>query len=129
MENIPLARLNPTDSKLMLNGKEYKINKYSLYYQFQVTDKYGEEKILKAMTSESKDEKLRILTDICYLLMDDKTDFPEFKDFLKAIAGAEDEARLLICMTQVLGAAKPAITEAEQAELTDEKKNGMKPKA
>jgi hypothetical protein len=129
-KELPVSTLiKPRDTIMVLHGKKYKINKYSLAIEFAITDKYGDEQIKQAFLTGTLNEKMRIVTDIIYMLIDDKTDFPTYEKFLLDIAGLEDKAIVLTACNIAMGATIPAITPDEAQELEDEKKNARKPKA
>ena len=129
MEKTSLMKLIPRDTILNFHGKQYKINKYSLFYELQIVDKYGEDKLKEVLEKGSLYEKLRVITDIIYMLIDDKTDFVDYESFMKFIAGIDDKIAVLTAGNIAMGATMPAITPDESKELADEKKNESKPKA
>lgn len=132
IKNMGLVDLQPVTGILKLNGKEYKVNKYSLKYKAHFMKKYGLDKIMAMCAGYDKEISQDLFfAEVAYTLLDDRTDFPEFDNFIDAFASTSEYKQLHDVIIAVLGL-KSGLTRAEAQEAekikTDKKKVKKKTK-
>ncbi len=128
IKNMGLVDLQPVTGILKLNGKEYKVNKYSIKYKAHFMKKYGLERIMQMCAGYDKEISQDLFfAEVAYTLLDDRTDFPEFDNFIDAFASTSEYKQLHDVIIAVLGL-KSGLTRAESAQAEKEKESKKKQK-
>jgi len=128
IKNMGLVDLQPVTGTLRLNGKEYKVNKYSLKYKAHFMKKYGIDRITAMCAGYDKEITQDLFfAEVAYTLLDDRADFPEFDNFIDAFASTEEYRQLHDVIIAVLGL-KSGLTRAETAQAEKEREDKKKAK-
>lgn len=128
IKNMGLVDLQPVTGTLNLNGKAYKVNKYSLKYKAHFMKKYGLEKIMQMCAGYDKEISQDLFfAEVAYTLLDNRSDFPEFDDFIDAFASTAEYKQLHDVIIAVLGL-KSGLTRGEEAQRKQESENKKKQK-
>ena len=128
IKNMGLVDLQPVTVKLRLNGKEYKVNKYSLKYKAHFMKKYGIDKITAMCAGYDKEITQDLFfAEVAYTLLEDRADFPEFDNFIDAFASTSEYRQLHDVIIAVLGL-KSGLTRAETAQAEKERDDKKKAK-
>ena len=128
IKNMGLVDLQPVTGTLRLNGKEYKVNKYSLKYKAHFMKKYGIDKITAMCAGYDKEISQDLFfAEVAYTLLEDRSDFPEFDNFIDAFASTDEYRQLHDVIIAVLGL-KSGLTRAETAQAEKERDDKKKKK-
>jgi len=128
IKNMGLVDLQPVTGTLRLNGKEYKVNKYSLKYKAHFMKKYGIDRITAMCAGYDKEITQDLFfAEVAYTLLEDRADFPEFDNFIDAFASTEEYRQLHDVIIAVLGL-KSGLTRAETAQAEKEREDKKKAK-
>lgn len=128
IKNMGLVDLQPVTGTLRLNGKEYKVNKYSLKYKAHFMKKYGIDRITAMCAGYDKEISQDLFfAEVAYTLLEDRSDFPEFDNFIDAFASTEEYRQLHDVIIAVLGL-KSGLTRGEEAIKKQEEENKKKQK-
>ena len=128
IKNMGLVDLQPVTGTLRLNGKEYKVNKYSLKYKAHFMKKYGIDKITAMCAGYDKEITQDLFfAEVAYTLLEDRADFPEFDNFIDAFASTAEYRQLHDVIIAVLGL-KSGLTRAETAQAEKERDDKKKAK-
>ena len=128
IKNMGLVDLQPVTGTLRLNGKEYKVNKYSLKYKAHFMKKYGIDRITAMCAGYDKEITQDLFfAEVAYTLLDDRADFPEFDNFIDAFASTAEYRQLHDVIIAVLGL-KSGLTRAETAQAEKERDDKKKAK-
>ena len=128
IKNMGLVDLQPVTGTLRLNGKEYKVNKYSLKYKAHFMKKYGIDRITAMCAGYDKEITQDLFfAEVAYTLLEDRADFPEFDNFIDAFASTEEYRQLHDVIIAVLGL-KSGLTRAETAQAEKERDDKKKAK-
>lgn len=116
--DVSLFALRPIDAYIKINGKEYKLKKYSFKSKCYFVEKYGQEEYLKKLSDITSHEFMAIHVEIAYQQMEDKTDFPTLDSFQEAITLMSHEGDVLAGALICRGLAENSVlTMAEQDEI------------
>ena len=128
IKNMGLVDLQPVTGTLRLNGKEYKVNKYSLKYKAHFMKKYGIDRITAMCAGYDKEISQDLFfAEVAYTLLEDRLDFPEFDNFIDAFASTDEYRQLHDVIIAVLGL-KSGLTRAETAQAEKERDDKKKAK-
>ena len=128
IKNMGLVDLQPVTGTLRLNGKEYKVNKYSLKYKAHFMKKYGIDRITAMCAGYDKEISQDLFfAEVAYTLLEDRADFPEFDNFIDAFASTDEYRQLHDVIIAVLGL-KSGLTRAETAQAEKERDDKKKKK-
>ena len=128
IKNMGLVDLQPVTGTLRLNGKEYKVNKYSLKYKAHFMKKYGIDRITAMCAGYDKEISQDLFfAEVAYTLLDNRADFPEFDNFIDAFASTDEYRQLHDVIIAVLGL-KSGLTRAETAQAEKERESKKKQK-
>lgn len=86
-------------------GKTFHLEAWSLYYRTIFTNKYGAEKLGLVF----RDQRIVEIGEMAYEMLEEKEQFPELKDFLKAVESMEDQVGLIKALLATVGMGEPEI--------------------
>ena len=127
-EKLDITDLIPEEAEFNLNGKTYRLSRYSLQAKTHFIGKYGAKELLMQMASESSEI---IYSEIAYYLLENenKKDFPTLEDFRLALINPQDQMDMIAAGTKAMGHARiKFMTEKERIAFEKEKKTGIKKK-